>query len=160
MPFFCLLCVSSLNSHKSLFRNSYTCRGKISKMESMFMQATDGFGGKWIHEINSVPTPVNPYPVELNSIGPSPVNVTGMIIRVSPAPGGGHCCICAGVCWHINGPFYCSAHFPVLTPNIVVNPPVMCIPTDEGLNKRLSAIEEKLEILLNRQRRTQKKRTV
>ena len=23
-----------------------------------------------------------------------------------------HCCVCAGVCWHINGPYFCATHDP------------------------------------------------
>ncbi len=36
----------------------------------------------------------------------------------------GHCCACAGVCYHIGGPWLCAAHQqPIVPPTIVINQP-------------------------------------
>lgn len=45
-------------------------------------------------------------------------------MRTIQLGGSGHCCICARVCWHVNGPFYCADHKPQPRPigPIVVYP--------------------------------------
>lgn len=37
---------------------------------------------------------------------------TGSLQYIPNMGGFGHCCTCAGVCYHVGGPYYCFQHAP------------------------------------------------
>lgn len=61
--------------------------------------------------------------------------------------GTGHCCVCTGVCHHINGPWYCTNHQPTInqytdTPYVVT--PIPWPPTPTWRTDDLRTVEARV----------------